>query len=88
MVNYIKKTYEYGNNVRTALKNLKAVDTNPWRPSMQASVGTDTAAQALESKQFEINSSQSTTSNASKSRAAKSTKLRHMHCSGSDALEE
>ncbi len=54
LINYIKKTYNYGNDIGTSLKNLEAVDTDPWRPSMQASVAMDAAIQALESKQFKI----------------------------------
>jgi hypothetical protein len=54
LINYIKKTYDYGNDIGTALKNFEAVDINPWRPSMQASVATDAAIQALDLMQDRV----------------------------------
>ncbi len=38
LINCIKKTYDYGNDIGTDLKNLEAVDTDPWRPPKQASI--------------------------------------------------
>ena len=38
LINHIKKTFEFGNDIGSALKDLKPVDTDQWKPSMQVSI--------------------------------------------------
>jgi hypothetical protein len=55
LINYIKKTFDYGSDsIGQALKELKEVDTNPWKPTLNQSSDTDSAIQAIENKQFEM----------------------------------
>jgi hypothetical protein len=54
LINYIKKTFDYGSDIGRALKELKEVDTNPWRPTLNHSSDTDAAIQAIQNKQFEM----------------------------------
>ena len=41
VVNHIKKTFEYGNDIGSALKELRPIDTEKWRVSMKFSDSTD-----------------------------------------------
>jgi hypothetical protein len=55
LINHIKKIYDYGNDIGSALETLQPVDTSTWKPSMQQSKQTtDTALRDMENKQFEI----------------------------------
>jgi hypothetical protein len=54
LINYIKKTFDYGSNIGRALKELKEVDTDPWKPTLNQSSDTDAAIQAIQNKQFEM----------------------------------
>jgi hypothetical protein len=59
LINYIIKTFEYGNDIGQALTELEYPDHDSWRPTMQQStyLGNDLddeAQRAFENKQFEI----------------------------------
>ena len=54
LINHIKKLYDYGNDIGTALENLEAIDTSVWKPRMQVSSDGDEEIRANENKQFKI----------------------------------
>lgn len=54
LINHIKKLYDYGNDIGSALEKLESIDTTAWKPSMQVSGESDDALRAIENKQFEI----------------------------------
>jgi hypothetical protein len=54
LINYIKKTFDYGSDIGQALKELKEVDINPWKPTLNQSSDTDAAIEAIQNKQFEM----------------------------------
>ena len=54
IVNHIKKVFEYGADVRSALEELKAVDMNKPKPKLQVSNESDAAVKAAEDGQFEM----------------------------------
>ena len=59
LINYIVKTFEYGNNIGQALRELEYPNPDSWRPTMQQSTHpgndpTDEAQRAFKNKQFEI----------------------------------
>jgi hypothetical protein len=53
LINYIKKTFD-GSDIGQALKELKEVDTDPWKPTLNQSNDKDAAIQAIENKQFKM----------------------------------
>jgi hypothetical protein len=55
LINYIKKTFNYGSNIGQALKELKEVDAaDPWKPTLNQSRAADAAIQAIKNKQFKM----------------------------------
>jgi hypothetical protein len=38
LINYITKTFDYGSDIGRALKELKEVDTDPWKPRYHRSM--------------------------------------------------
>ena len=54
LINHIKKTFEFGNDIRSALKDLKPVDTDQWKPSMQVSISPEDKINEAETRQLEI----------------------------------
>jgi hypothetical protein len=54
LINYIKKSFEFGNDIAIALKELRDANTDAWQPSMQISINTDFAVSKLENRQFKI----------------------------------
>ena len=54
LINYIKKTFEYGNDIATALEKLEDIDATEWKPTLKLSTAVDTPTRDLESKQLEI----------------------------------
>ena len=54
LINHIKKTYDHGKDIATALKNLEEFDLTPLAPTLGTSTKTDAALRATEEKQFEI----------------------------------
>jgi hypothetical protein len=53
LINYIKKTFD-GSNIGQALKELKELDTDPWKPTLNQSSDKDAAIQAIANKQFKM----------------------------------
>jgi hypothetical protein len=56
-INYIKKTYDYGNDIGSSMEQLEPIDTSSWKPKMQLSSKddkTEASEKALEERQFEI----------------------------------
>lgn len=54
LVNYVIKTFDYGDDIGQALKELEYPDPVHWRPIMQQSTNTDNVQKEFENKQFEI----------------------------------
>jgi hypothetical protein len=54
LINYIKKLYDYGNDIGTALESLEPLDTSAWKPRMEISTDEDETVQKNENRQFEI----------------------------------
>jgi hypothetical protein len=54
LINQIKKTYAYGNDVATALDQLQHVDLSPFKPALQSSQSKEEDVKALESEQFRL----------------------------------
>jgi hypothetical protein len=59
LINYIVKTFEYGNDIGQALRELEYPDPDSWKPTMRQSTHLgndpdDEAQRAFENKQFEI----------------------------------
>ena len=54
LINHIKKLYDYGYDIGTALEDLESIDTAAWKPSMQVSEESDDAMRTIENRQFEI----------------------------------
>ena len=54
MINYIKKLYDYGNNIGSVLETLEPVDTTEWRPTMRFSSDEDETVQKNKNCQYEI----------------------------------
>jgi hypothetical protein len=58
LINYIVKTFEYGNNIGQALRELKYPDPDSWYRSCNrvhpGNDPTDEAQRAFKNKQFEI----------------------------------
>ena len=93
VINYIKKLYDYGNDIGSALETLEPVDTSDWRPTMKFSSDEDETIRKNEDRQYEIgrtkivntkkNSRPTTIHTASEFRHLKITRSRHMRCCGS-----
>jgi hypothetical protein len=54
LINYIKKTFERGNDVAEALRTLTPEDTDLWKPVLQFSTVTDTVVNKQENRQHEL----------------------------------
>ena len=54
VINYIKKTYEYGADIAMALETMEEVDLDQWKPNLTVSVATDDAIRLAETRQYEI----------------------------------
>ena len=54
LINYVKKTFEYGNDIGAALKDLKEPGSGLWKPNAQVSAATDDRSKAAENRQHEI----------------------------------
>jgi hypothetical protein len=54
-INNIKRAFEYGNDIATALEKLEEIDVTEWKPTLKLSTAADTPTRDLESKkQLEI----------------------------------
>jgi hypothetical protein len=54
LINHIRKTFSFGNDIGMALENLEEYDMLLHCPTLQVSTLTDAAAKAAEDKQFKI----------------------------------
>ena len=54
IINHIKLTFEYGNDIAEALRNLELEDTNLWKPKLVQSKEADAATAAVENKQLDM----------------------------------
>ena len=54
VLNHIKKTYEYGNDISESLRKLAKADIGKWEPTLKASTKTDPEAKKTEERQFEL----------------------------------
>ena len=54
LINQIKKTYAYGNDIATALDQLQHVDLSPFKPTLQSSQSKEEDVKALENEQFRL----------------------------------
>ena len=51
LVNYIRKTYVYGNDIATALERLEPYDVKQHRPKLQVSENDDDDERKVEDKE-------------------------------------
>jgi hypothetical protein len=54
LVNYVKKTFDRGNDVAKALRILEPTDTDLWKPALTFSIETDVTLKAQEDRQYEL----------------------------------
>ena len=54
LINYIKKLYDYDNDIGSALETLEPVNTSAWKPAMKFSNDEDATVKKNEDRQFEI----------------------------------
>ena len=54
IINYIKPTFQRGNDIAESLRTLSLHDTEKWKPSLEASKAEDKEIKKLENRQFEI----------------------------------
>jgi hypothetical protein len=53
LINHVRKTFSFGNDIRMSMENLEEYDMLLHHPTLQVSTLTDAAAKAAEDKQFE-----------------------------------
>jgi hypothetical protein len=54
LINYVKKTFDRGNNVAEALQTLAPEDTELWQPTLQFSTAADDTPRKQENHQHEL----------------------------------
>ena len=54
VINYIKKTFDRGNDVAEALRTLVKEDTSVWKPTLQFSKATDQDQAKQENEQYKM----------------------------------
>ena len=54
LINHIKKTFSFGNDIGTVLETLQELDLNQYKPSLSISLSVDEGVKMAEDKQFEI----------------------------------
>lgn len=54
LINYIRKTYEFGDSIAIALKKLQTRKIDEWKASMQFSLAIEGVIREAENCQFEI----------------------------------
>jgi hypothetical protein len=54
LVNYVKKTFDRGNDVAEALRVLEPCNTDLWKPSLAFSIESDATLKAQENRQYEL----------------------------------
>ena len=54
IINYIKQTFERGNDIAGSLRTLPIQDTDVWKPKLEDSKETDKQKRDNKNKQFEL----------------------------------
>jgi hypothetical protein len=54
LINYVKKTFDRGNDVAEALRTLTPENTELWEPTLQFSIATDDVVSKQENRQHEL----------------------------------
>ena len=54
ILNYIKGTFERGNDIAESLQTLTRIDTWAWRPQLEISKAKNANTREVENKQFEL----------------------------------
>ena len=54
MINYIKRTFDRGNDIAETLRTLKIRDTDKWMPTLKMSIAQETKMVTKENRQFEF----------------------------------
>jgi hypothetical protein len=54
LINHIKQTFEFGNNVETALEGLEEFNINEYKPTLSTSDNDDERVRIIEDREFEI----------------------------------
>ena len=54
IINYIKRTFQHGNDIAESLRTLTLKDMNEWRPALKMSSANDEETAKLENRQYEI----------------------------------
>ena len=54
LFNYIKRTYDRGNDIAEALRKMEVPDTKLWKPSLQVSLSSDADEEKRENRQYEL----------------------------------
>ena len=54
LINHIKKSFNFGNDIGTALEELQEHDMTPHHPKLEFSTSTDTDKKAAEDEQYKI----------------------------------
>ncbi|MGL6008684.1 MAG: hypothetical protein ACRC1D_04435, partial [Culicoidibacterales bacterium] len=54
LINYIKKVYDYGNDIGSVLETLEPINTANWKPKMMFSTNENTITEKNENRQYEI----------------------------------
>ena len=54
ILNYIKRTFERGNNIAESLRTLTKLDTKSWRPKLQTSKAKNATIRETENKQYNM----------------------------------
>ena len=54
LINHIKKTYDHGGDIGSALEEMNHFDFQPCKPTLIASTETDAVKKKAEDRQFEL----------------------------------
>ena len=54
LINLIKKVFDFGNDIGTALELLEPMSTSAWKPRKQVSLATTDEDHSAENRQYEI----------------------------------
>ena len=54
LLNFIKRTFEYGNDIAETLRTLKTQKTENWMPTLKTSTATEINIMTRENKQYEL----------------------------------
>ena len=54
MINYIKRTFDCGNEIAETLRTLKTQNTDNWMPTLKMSIAKDQELVKRENRQFEL----------------------------------